>query len=223
MGCASSTYQIVVVDGKGDNRHTMPPWQGVSVGKAGFKKDGFTISSGLGKGKFGAVFCGTTKDTKKVFALKFIAKNIIYETSAVDRVQQVLPLLLILHVCCILLHVLHVYSMFHARACISTEHTCNIQSVSDSLSNTHHMTHVHTTHMYMYTCPIGDRGVAPTGSPLHRDLFRGLRDGWSAGACDGLLRRGRAVSACTAAATIAVTAIPLSLLPPLPSLPSLPC
>ena len=130
MGCASSSYQIVATDGKGDNGRIPPSWQGVSVSKAGFKKDGFTISSGLGKGKFGVVFCGTTKDTKKVFALKFISKNIIHETSAVDRVQQVLSLLL----------VLHLYSM--CIPCCMHMHVFTSGSLSASHSNinlTHHM------------------------------------------------------------------------------------
>ena len=51
--------------------------------------DAFKLKVVIGKGKFGLVYTAQHMATSKHVAIKFISKDIIFETKGVQRIQQV--------------------------------------------------------------------------------------------------------------------------------------
>jgi serine/threonine protein kinase len=63
-----------------------------------FRMDAFSLKMVIGKGKFGLVYTAQHVATTKHVAIKFISKQIIFETKGVQRIQQVCVLCSILPV-----------------------------------------------------------------------------------------------------------------------------
>ena len=81
---AGSSYRIK----EGTSILSAPKWAGVMAAPGNINEKAFTVGTGIGKGKFGSVFLGQHTGTEKYYAMKYIPKAIIYETKAVDKIQE---------------------------------------------------------------------------------------------------------------------------------------
>lgn len=82
---SDSSYSIKL-DAKGVNQE--PSWLGKQPPSGSLTVDSFHINAGVGKGKFGVVFLSEHKRDGTYYAIKFISKEIIHETGAVDKIQE---------------------------------------------------------------------------------------------------------------------------------------